>query len=320
MKNALQNVLADLREKRLLPVAILLLAGLVAVPVLLAKPAEEQNASGPATPSAANQDQATRALVALADEGSGSGSMLKLFNPRDPFAAEGVKNLHSLGSTELGSASTQLASSSAKSGGASDPGSTGTSGGGSTGGTTTGGGTGGGTTGGGTTGGGTTEVTAYTYVLDLTFTKDGHKHAYSSVSKLAQLPNEDEPLLLFLGVDSGGDNAVFLVDSTLTSDGEGHCEPSPSDCATLSIGAGSVQHFSDADGHSYTLQIDEIRKVKLDKASASSEPRARAAEADSAAGSVGARSVRRFAPPLLADLVTVASESASDSRSDEDSR
>ena len=41
------------------------------------------------------------------------------------------------------------------------------------------------------------------------------------MTRLGMLPSESNPLLLFLGVDSGGDNAVFLVDSTLSASGEG---------------------------------------------------------------------------------------------------
>jgi hypothetical protein len=165
-------------------------------------------------------------------------------------------------------------------------------------------------------------VTKYTYVLDATFTADGKTHKHKSMTKLTQLPSQDNPLLLFLGVDSTGDNAVFLVDSTLNADGEGHCSPSGSDCATLSIGPGSVERFSDDSGHSYTLRIDEIRKVKIDKASASGVE-ARSASSDRTADdpqSADDKKVRRFSPPLLADLVTVASEHSGDSSTDKDSR
>ncbi len=41
MKIFLLDLWQDLREKRLAPVAVVLLLGLVAVPVLLAKPAED---------------------------------------------------------------------------------------------------------------------------------------------------------------------------------------------------------------------------------------------------------------------------------------
>ena len=39
---------------------------------------------------------------------------------------------------------------------------------------------------------------------------------------------------------------------------------SASDCAFLYIGAGSEHEFTNDDGDSYTLRIDEIRKVQVD--------------------------------------------------------
>src|SRR5439155_20300338 len=70
----------DLREKRLAPVAIALLAGIIAVPIVLAKstnpppppPATTTTASAPATPVVESQAQVT-------------SSKLQTFSARDPF-------------------------------------------------------------------------------------------------------------------------------------------------------------------------------------------------------------------------------------------
>ena len=77
------------------------------------------------------------------------------------------------------------------------------------------------------------------------------------------LPRQAAPLLIFMGVTAEGGDAVFLVDSTLQAAGEGRCKPSPSDCAFAYIGAGSEHVFTEEDGDSYALRIDEIRKVKV---------------------------------------------------------
>jgi hypothetical protein len=150
-------------------------------------------------------------------------------------------------------------------------------------------------------------------VVDVTFTKDGHSRDVNGMKRLEMLPSESSPLLIFLGVSAGGDDAVFLVDSGLSASGEGDCSPSGDDCGTLRIGAGSVESFTDGDGHSYKLRIDEIRKVKLTAATARSSKRSTDAHASSS-------SSRRFEVPLLADLVTVASPDAQSSSSDKDSR
>ena len=89
MQVFLLDVWQDLREKRLAPVAIVLLLGLVAVPVLLAKPAEDP---GPAPVVAAPKKADNEALAALTkvklgdqELGSGRGSTLGVFDPDNPF-------------------------------------------------------------------------------------------------------------------------------------------------------------------------------------------------------------------------------------------
>ena len=106
-------------------------------------------------------------------------------------------------------------------------------------------------------------------MIDVTFTANGRTRKIKGMQKLDMLPNETNPLLLFLGVSPNGGNAVFLVDSTLETAGEGKCKPSKSDCAFVYLGAGSEQVFTDEDGKSYDLAVDQIRKVKLDATAAS---------------------------------------------------
>ena len=116
-------------------------------------------------------------------------------------------------------------------------------------------------------------------------------------------------------MSSNAGNAVFLVDSTLAAAGEGSCKPSRSDCAFLYLGAGSEHEFTNDEGDSYTLRIDQIRKVKVEPAAASA--------ADRGGRGRGARSDdrrRRFVPPLITDLVSVSSEDDRDSNDGQDRR
>jgi hypothetical protein len=113
-----------------------------------------------------------------------------------------------------------------------------------------------------------------------------------------------------MGVTAKGGNAVFLVDSTLEAAGEGKCKPSPSECAFAYIGPGSEYVFSEEDGDTYTVKIDEIRKVEVNAASAKS------AKGAKARASVGPQ--RRFVPPFLVDLVV--RDSVENSNTDSESR
>jgi hypothetical protein len=314
MQVFLLDVWHDLREKRLAPVAIVLLLGLIAVPVLLAKPADDP---GPAPVVAAPKKTENEALAALTkvklgDEQVGRGSTLGVFDPDNPFhPPKGTMKKDDVSATGAGPTTGGQASPGA--GSTEAPGATGGLGGGVT---LPGGGTTGGTGGGdGTTT--TTTTTVYKYVVDLTFTANGHTRTIKGMEKLDMLPNESSPLLIFMGVTPKGGDAVFLVDSTLEAAGEGRCKPSPSDCAFAYVGAGSEYFFTDPDGNTYTIRIDEIRKVKVGAsgAGASSKKDAKGAVARASVGPT-----RRFIPPILADVVVVATDQLQDSSNDSESR
>lgn len=293
MKTFFVDLSHDLREKRLWPVAVALLVALIAIPVVFMKPAEEPESSGPApsTDAAAAAKRSALAKLALVDVASEGGSALSVFASKNPFMPP--KAVLAAKANEAAGG----ASSTATSGGDSKGGDSGSGSGGSGG----AGGSGGGTTSpGGDGGGGTTSPSkprSFTYVADVWFGRSGHLKTYNGLNRLQMLPNSQDPLLIFLGADEGGGNAVFLVDSTLRTTGEGSCTPSQSECATLAIGAGAEHEFIDPDGRSYTLLIRQIRPISTKSASA--------ARAGAAVGS-HRRGGRHFQAPILSDIVTTA--------------
>jgi hypothetical protein len=314
MKIFLLDLWHDLRAKRLWPVVVVLVMALVAVPVVLSKSSETPAAAPVKAVRTAPDPKDLKALanVKLTETDESRGSSLDTFDPANPFRPPKAIEKR----TREGDGAASTVTSEGSTGG--DDGSSG--GGGSTGGDTgsTGGGdtgsTGGGDT--GSTGGDTpTTTTQYRYVVDLTFTANGRTRHIKSMERLEMLPSEASPLLLFLGVSANAGNAVFLVDSTLEAAGEGSCKPRAAECAFLYIGAGSEHEFTNEDGDSYTLRIDEIRKVKVGGTAAAASRRGKTARA--AIGSP--LTSRRFLSPL-ADVVTVSNDSDSNSTDHQDSR
>jgi hypothetical protein len=311
MKIFLLDLWHDLRAKRLWPVALVLALALVAVPVVLSKPSDSAGPAPVQTVRKAPDPKEAAALAQVKLDSSADdarGSTLDTFDPSDPFRPPAKVTKKKKSETDAPS------SVEGNTGGAAPAGDTGASTG------TTGGdigSTGGGTTGttGGTGGGGTTTTTTqYRYVADVTFTANGRTRHIKGLERLDMLPSQATPLLLFLGATPNGGNAVFLVDSTLQAAGEGRCKPNESECAFLYIGAGSEHEFTNDDGDSYTLKIDEIRKVRVDaNAGASRAKRARAAVGEPTA-------TRRFASPLISDLVSVSTEGDADSTDHQDRR
>lgn len=347
MKNLLLDVWHDLRAKRLWPVAVVLLAGIVAVPFVLAKKAEEPTVAPPAPAAEAEAPKADGpaelAQVKLEELGQGTGSSLSSFkDPSNPFAPP-RKVLEKISAeadgtgapAEGGSGGGATVEGGALGGGAgadeapADTGSSG-SGGGSTGGGDSGGDTGSDTGDTGDTpappvdGGEKTTTVNYTYVADVTFRANNRRHKIEALEKLDILPDRANPLLIFLGVTQDAGNAVFLVDSTLAAAGEGSCKPSRAECAFLYLGPGSEHEFTNDEGDSYTLRVDEIRRVKLNP-----KKRAAAAKKDKTVAGASLQQPsarrapaghRRFSVPLVADLVSVSSTESINSNSDSDRR
>src|SRR3954453_17293970 len=252
MKIFFLDLVQDLRSKRLMPVAVVLAVALVAVPVVLSKPAKT---TAPRPIQAARsapdpKDLKALASVKLATTDPERGSSLDTFDPADPFrppkkVTQKKKEGSGAPSTAAGNAT--VSPTGETGGGAPSFGDTGS--------------TGGGTTGGGTGGGSTpTQTVQYRYGVDVTFITNGHARHIKGLERLDMLPDQDSPLLLFLGVTPNAGDAVFLVDSTLDAAGEGHRKPKASGWPFLYIGAGSEHAFTNDDGDSYRLRIDEIRK------------------------------------------------------------
>ena len=301
MKIFFLDLWQDLKAKRLAPVAVVLVLALIAVPVVLSKPAKT---TAPRPIQAARsapdpKDLKALASVKLATTDEERGSSLDTFDPSDPFRPP--RKVTKKKTADSGAASTVAGNSTGGStsgdtgGGAPSSGDTGS----------TGGGGGGGGTGG--TGTPAPQQAQYRYVVDVTFIENGHARHIKGLERLDMLPDQDSPLLLFLGVTPNAGNAVFLVDSTLDAAGEGHCKPKASECAFLYIGAGSEHAFTNDDGDSYRLRIDEIRKVPVGAAATAS----RGKTARAAVGT--AREWRRFSSPLMADEESLSSGAGSNS-------
>jgi hypothetical protein len=284
---------------------VVLALGLIAAPVVLSKPSEQPAAPAPVdTARKAPEPADLKALTAvkLDESDADQSSPLDTFDPGNPFAPPSsvVKRTKDDGSddaTGKGGSTTEDAG--------------------------TGGDVGGGATGDGQTTGTTPQpdndttrpkTTNYQWVIDANFETNGHDRRIKTLERLDMLPSQAQPLLLFLGVTESGNNAVFLVDSTLTAAGEGSCQPSPSECAFVYLGAGSEHSFTDGQGNTYDLRVNEIRKVKVSAKHSKASRKAKPSKA--AAGAPR----RRFVPKLISDLVSVSSGADQTSTPDSDRR
>ncbi len=279
--SAVRGLLRDLVERKLWPVAVLLLVAALGVPVYLGRSSHQTDA--PVAPGNVKADtgKASKAAVSLEDPAAGDdrpGSV------RNPF-----KQLH------LPKQTANAGNPAPSSDGGSSP-STGDAGNGgsptpATGGNGSGSGTGTGT------GDGTSTPTPSsdadpldTYHLTLRF---GHADAdslttYKDVARLSPLPTADNPFFVYTGVLKDGKTAVFLLSSDATATGDGHCKPSAKSCETIEVKQGDTEFFDlTIDGKPVQYQLDVVKVFK--KGAASTAAAAAANERHSVAGAAELR-------------------------------
>ena len=251
MTTFLLDIWHDLREKRLWPVAVGLLIATVAIPVVLSKPAEapKVESAPPSAPTAALP-------TVVRDQTIVDTSSLNAFDIKDPFSS---------GSDGVSSSSADGTSGSSSSGSSAAGGATGDDGSGSTGGMAGGdaGSAGGSGCGSGSDGG----TRYFTYPVDVRFGKRKLTD-YKGLRTLDLLPNDQNPVVSFMGMTDNAQTAVFfVVDPAFEADGEGTCNPSPDDCRFIYMGVDDdrdEETLSAAEGAlEYTLVLDRINIKRL---------------------------------------------------------
>lgn len=278
MRVFLLDLWLDLREKRLAPVALALLAGLLLVPFVLAKGEPE---APPPPPAVAQDPDNGVPTVSLPEGDQELESRLTAFDPRDPFEPRAAAQIAAPDDAPAGGdtgGDTGAATGGGEGTGAGDTG-TGTVGGGGTGGGTTG--TGPGDT--GATGGDTPRRTVvYTFTVDLLYGPFGEERRFNRVRRLELVPSEENPAVVFLGVTTSGKTAVFLVDDRFAVTGEGVCRPSPEECTFLYLresGDRNSAILTEEDGTRNRLSLRDIDRVAV-----TSQARGEADDDNSASG------------------------------------
>ena len=242
----------DLREKRLWPVAVGLLAAIAAVPVVLFKPAGD----APVPPTVALNTGSPELLpVVSIDSGPKRGSNLEAFDEKDPFTP--LKDIKKDPATGGGSgASFDKLASSAGTGSplgsaAGSPGGSAGSAGGS----------------GGSSGGG---VQYYRYTVDVELGErgQGKPKKIEGVKQTQLLPDGETPVLAYMGMADDARTAVFfIIDPAYTAQGEGKCRPKGSECRFIYLGInedGDEESIFTADGESeYTLKLLKINRETI---------------------------------------------------------
>lgn len=268
----IRGVFGDLVERRLWPVALALVIALVAIPVVLSKPASSTpppTPASPATPAAGTGGALSAFQPVVSSEGAKSSEIkksLRGFQTKDPFK---VHNLPTGGgSSDQGSVQVEGGAAST---GASESGSASSGSGSATPQTTTGSGESTGTT-------APTGPKYFTYTVDVRFGKEGNLDK-KRLERFRALPSSENPVIVFMGVTVDGDDAVFLVSSASGTTGEGDCQPDDT-CTFLYMSPGQQQAFESVDGNdqvvTYVLKLLDVNveETEAPKSASSSSSKA----------------------------------------------
>jgi hypothetical protein len=251
-----QNVLRQLVERRLWPVAIVLVAALAAVPLMLAKdPEPVPPPPAPAADSAGGQ-LASEPIVALATAEPDAKRRKVLGSAKNPFKAKASQTDEPAadgGAATPAPAAPQPDVPESGAGGATPdagaPPSTGAP----------------------TVPAAPVEpvVPPKTYEPEELTVRFGGAEgtAKRSVTKLDPLPSAALPVLIYMGVLKDGKTAEFLLDAGVKAVGDGECAPSPEACETLRLRVGETEFLDVVDDagevtEQYQLDLLKIHNVK----------------------------------------------------------
>jgi len=252
----LAELVADLRERRLLPIAVALLVGIIAVPIAVS--ASGGSSAPPPAPGAvagaAPISQEGNPAVLAYDPGLRDyRDRLSALQAKNPFAQRFAppdvdgEALSSVAATDAGGGSTTVSSSTTSGSGtiSFDQGGSGDGGGG----------------GGGGSGPGETRYVSYTVVLQVG--EAGGKMTQREARPFDFLPSASIPVAVFLNAGGGGKTALFLVSSDVSDvSGDGVCTLGEASCAVLVLKPGDVADLTFApDGRTYRIRVREIEQV-----------------------------------------------------------
>jgi hypothetical protein len=242
------DLVYDLRSRNLLPVVLMLLAGMIAVPILISRSGDKgPDVSLSAPASVPSAPEAQNAVVSYHPGVRNLKKRLNDLGPKNPFIQQ---YMNSPRSAESAGEQTVMDTVTSSTGSVGDS-------------TGSGGSTGGGGNGGNGGNGGKTQTVYTYYVTDVTISDGGAPAPVKNVRQFQFIPNDATPVLTYLGTASAGRQALFLVSKDVTSvGGNGVCFPSADACQLLGLNAGAgADLVYGPDGKTYHLQVTRIKRV-----------------------------------------------------------
>jgi hypothetical protein len=249
------DVVYDLRSRGLLPIAILLVVAMLAVPLLITHGSSSESSGSSLQPTAEASDAASETQPAVVSYNPGIRDYRKRLDdlsPKNPFrqqfaqSAAKASQLESTATPASASTGTSSTAIGTPTGSSDTPAST---------------------------GGSSNKSkkkkqqksfpTTYSYSLnvmagDVTIPLT----PFDNVPALTPLPGPTTPVVVYYGLSSDNAKALFLVSNKASGlTGPGTCLPAPDDCALLALAPGqSEDMLYGVDGKTYRVVVAEIKR------------------------------------------------------------
>ena len=279
--NVPRNMLKELVERKLWPIALVLVIALVAVPVLLTKKAPTDIVTTPSGPLPYSTGTTLPAISVQTAPGNSNvaGKGRNPFTPQHVATTSTTATVAAVTSTpSTGAGSTSVGA------GSSGTTSTASSGGSGTTSTST---SSAGTTSTSTSSAGSTPAPTSTtpvpsapakpartgltptesYHVSLAITAaDGGLNTIDPLERLSILPSKQQPMLVELGVLQGGHSVLFALEPGTVVSGAGTCTPGPIDCEVLVLDPGQTEGISKQTGSGSTpVALFSVNSISADQ-------------------------------------------------------
>lgn len=276
------KLVAELREKRLWPVALVLLLAIIAIPIALSKSATPARvAQLPQSPSGSP----SAASIPVINQQT-TPAQSRLTGPsRDPFGApSSAPSGSTTGVASSGGASSTTSSSGTSSGSSSSSSSSSS------------------TSSGSSSSSSPPSITqsatpkpapagltaTQSYDVSLAITgSSGNLNTIDPLERLSVIPSKQQPLLVELGVLHGGQRVLFVVQPGTVVNGPGTCTPGPIDCQIVSLGQDQTESVS----HQTATGPVQVALFAVTAISAANHPSTGAADAARREASTDGRSL-----------------------------
>jgi hypothetical protein len=207
------NTWRQLVRSKLWPIAVLLLAALVAVPFLLTREPEAPAPLAPLPVASEADDSIAEPVVAKVSTEDRDRRRRVLGVRKDPFQPAPVKKPKT--EQEEGTAPTPIEQAPVGGGGTES--------------------------GGGQPAPEKTYYEAGTIIVRFGEASESAQLAEFPIAKMAAVPDETLPLLVYMGLTKDGKRAKFLVDASVEVDGDGDCKPHRSNCEVIELAVGETE-------------------------------------------------------------------------------